>query len=66
VAGVVIQPNYRETFYCFEHFRPLNEPLFGEIPVLYCCPRGPGLEEPPVRRIGSKPFLMPRVTLTDR
>jgi hypothetical protein len=59
VAGVIIQPNYRETHYCFEHFRHLNEPLFGEIPVLYCCPRGPGLEEPPVRRTRGKPFLMP-------
>ncbi len=58
-VGVVIQPNYRETYYCYEHFRPLNEPLFGEIPVLYCCPRGPGLREPPVRSTRGKPFLMP-------
>jgi hypothetical protein len=42
IAGAIIQPNYRETFYCFEHFRYLNEPLFGEIPIVYCCPRGPG------------------------
>lgn len=60
-VGVIIQPNYRETHYCFEHFRHLNEPLFGEIPVLYCCPRGPGLTEPPVRpnrNYGT--FLMPK------
>ena len=38
-AGVIIQPNYRETYYCYEHFRLLNEPLFGEIPVLYLCPK---------------------------
>jgi hypothetical protein len=46
-VGAIIQPNYRETHYCFEHFRHVNEPLFGHIPVLYCCPRGPGLEERP-------------------
>lgn len=45
---------------CYEHFRHLNEPLFGEIPILYCCPRGPGFEEPPLRRTRGKPFLMPR------
>ena len=60
IAGVVIQPNYRETHYCFEHFLGLNEPLFGDLPVLFCCPRGPGLEEPPVRTRRGKPFLMPR------
>jgi hypothetical protein len=59
VAGIVIQPNYRETYYCFEHFRHLNEPLFGHIPVVYCCPRGPGLTEPLVRRTKAKPFPMP-------
>jgi hypothetical protein len=59
VAGVIIQPNYRDTHYCYEHFRHLNEPLFGDIPVLFCCPRGPGLEEPPVRVRKYGPFLMP-------
>ncbi len=24
-VGVIIQPNYRETYYCYEHFRLLNE-----------------------------------------
>jgi hypothetical protein len=59
-AGVIIQPDYGETHYCFEHFRPLNEPLFGKIPIVYCCPRGPGLKEPTVRRTQGKPFLMPK------
>jgi hypothetical protein len=59
-AGVIIQPNYGETHYCFEHFRLMNQPLFGKIPVLYCCPRGPGLKEPAVRRSQGKPFLMPK------
>jgi hypothetical protein len=61
-VGVVIQPNYHETHYCYEHFVPLNEPLFGEIPVLYCCPRGPGLKEPRERSTRGKPFLMPKKT----
>ena len=59
-AGVIIQPNYKETHYCYEHFVPLNEPLFGGIPVLYCCPRGPGLKEPTERPQRSKPFLWPK------
>jgi hypothetical protein len=59
-VGVIIQPNYYNTHYCYEHFRPLNEPLFGEIPILYCCPRGPGLKEPTVRKRRGKPFLMPK------
>jgi hypothetical protein len=42
VAAVIIQPNYRETHYCYEHFRHINEPLFGDLPVVYGCPRGPG------------------------
>jgi hypothetical protein len=58
-AGVVIQPDYYDTHYCYEHFLALNEPLFGEIPVVYCCPRGPGLREPPVRSRKYGPFLMP-------
>ena len=60
VAGVVIQPHYRDTYYTFEHFRHVNEPMFGDMPVVYCCPRGPGLWEPPVRSNRRyRPYLMP-------
>lgn len=62
-VGAIIQPNYRETYYCFEHFRLLNEPLFSQIPILYCCPRGPGLREPPAqRRLKYREYLMPRTS----
>jgi hypothetical protein len=62
-VGVIIQPNYRETYYCFEHFRYLNEPLCGESPILYCCPRGPGLTEPSERKNRNYgPCLMPSKT----
>jgi len=61
VAGVIVQPDYYDTYYCFEHWRHLNEPLFGELPVVYCCPRGPGLREPPLRKNRNySAFLMPR------
>lgn len=59
-VGVVIQPDYYNTHYCCEHLLPLNEPLFGEIPVMYCCPRGPGLKEPLVRDRKFGAFLMPK------
>jgi hypothetical protein len=59
VAGIVIQPDYYDTHYCFEHFLYVNEPLFGELPVVYCCPRGPGLREPKVRTRKYGPYLMP-------
>jgi len=26
VAGIVIQPDYYDTYYCFEHFLQINEP----------------------------------------
>jgi hypothetical protein len=58
--GVLLQPFYYDMYYCFEHMRYLNEPLFGHIPVLFCCPRGPGLKEPArVRRVRYGDFLMP-------
>jgi len=45
-VAVILQPNYATVRYCFEHMRYLNEPLVGHIPILFVCPRGPGLEEP--------------------
>jgi hypothetical protein len=59
--GVILQPFYADMYYCFEHMRHLNEPLFGDIPILFCCPRGPGLKEPAkVRSVTYQPYLMPR------
>lgn len=59
--GVILQPFYADTYYCFEHMRHLNEPLFGDIPILFCCPRGPGLTEPAkVRAVTYQSYLMPR------
>jgi hypothetical protein len=63
--GVILQPFYADTFCCFEHMRHLNEPLFGRIPILFCCPRGPGLKEPAkVRKVNYGPYLMPRSPVT--
>lgn len=59
-AGVLLQPHYSVLSYCFQRVRRLNEPLFGDIPILFVCPRGPGLKEPaevPARKYS--PFLMP-------
>lgn len=59
-VGVILQPDYSTTYYCWEHVRHLNEPLFGDLPVVYCCPRGPGLKEPPVRKkTRYRPYLFP-------
>jgi hypothetical protein len=59
-VGVILQPDYATTYYCWEHFRHLNEPLFGDLPVAYCCPRGPGLKEPPARKkVKYRPYLFP-------
>jgi hypothetical protein len=60
-AGVILQPFYYDTYYCFEHMRHLNEPLFGHIPILFCCPRGPGLKEPAMTRpVNYGPYAMPK------
>lgn len=60
VVGVVLQPDYSTTHYCWEHVRHLNEPLFGDLPVAFCCPRGPGLKEPtPRKKTKYRPYLFP-------
>jgi hypothetical protein len=60
VAGVLLQPHYYDLSYCFERMRHVNEPLFGHIPILFLCPRGPGLKEPAeVRTLKYAPYLMP-------
>ena len=39
----------------------LNEPLVGEIPILFVCPRGPGLTEPvDAKKLNFAPYLMPK------
>lgn len=59
-AGVILQPDYSTTHYTFEHVRHLNEPLFGELPIVYCSPRGAGLKEPSEgKKIKYKPYLFP-------
>jgi hypothetical protein len=50
-AGVLLQPNYYDLYYCYEHKRHLNEPLFSKIPIAFICPRGPGLKEPTAVKI---------------
>lgn len=61
VAGVILQPHYATLRYCFEHMRHLNEPLIGHIPILFICPRGPGLNESaePNKRTFS-PYRFPK------
>lgn len=61
VAGVILQPNYATLHYCFEHMRHLNEPLVGDIPILFVCPRGPGLKEwlEPKKKT-YKPYRFPK------
>jgi len=41
--------------------RLLNEPLIGHIPIIWVCPRGPGLKEPttPNARKFAE-YLMPK------
>lgn len=63
VAGVILQPHYATLRYCFEHMRKLNEPLVGHIPLVFICPRGPGLDEPtePKKRT-YQPYRFPTTT----
>jgi hypothetical protein len=60
VAGVILQPHYATLRYCYEHMLKLNEPLVGHIPLLFICPRGPGLDEPtePTKR-KYRPYRFP-------
>jgi hypothetical protein len=56
-----LQPHYHDLYYCFSHKLYLNEPLFGDLPIAFVCPRGPGLKEPSPRRTPKYgPYLMPR------
>lgn len=60
-AGVILQPHYATLRYCYEHMLKLNEPLVGHIPILFVCPRGPGLKEPvPPKSRKFSPYLMPK------
>lgn len=60
IAGVILQPHYGTLHYCFEHMRHLNEPLVGHIPILFVCPRGPGLKEwTEPRRRNFAPYRFP-------
>jgi hypothetical protein len=43
VAGVLLHDGPANLEYCFDHVRHVSEPLFGDIPVLFCAPEGPGL-----------------------
>jgi hypothetical protein len=43
VAGVLLHDGPGNLTYCFDHVRHLSEPLFGEIPIMFCSPEGPGL-----------------------
>ncbi len=63
VAGVILQPDHATLHYCFEQMRHLNEPLVGHIPILFVCPRGPGLNEwsEPKKRTFS-PYRFPKST----
>lgn len=59
-VGVIIHDNPADLAYVTEHLRLMSEPLFGEIPILFCSPAGGGLPtlyEPTSRNLG--PFLMP-------
>jgi hypothetical protein len=59
-AGVILQPHAATLLYCFEHMLHLNEPLVGHIPILFVCPRGPGLKEPVARKLRKfSPYPMP-------
>ena len=61
VAGVILQPHYATLRYCFEHMLKLNEPLVGHIPILFICPRGPGLDEPAeLKKRGAEPYRFPK------
>ena len=58
MVGVIIQPNYRETHYCYEHFRLLNE-RSSEDPGPLLLPKRPWSDGAAraIRKYG--PFLMP-------
>lgn len=43
VAGVILHDGPGHLRYCFEHLRHVNEPLFSDLPILFCAPSGPGL-----------------------
>jgi hypothetical protein len=59
-AGVILHDNPENLAYVFEHLRLLSEPLFGELPVVYCAPSGPGLDNPvPSSNLVYRPFVMP-------
>jgi hypothetical protein len=61
VAGVILQPDYATLHYSYEHSRHVHEPLFGDIPIAFVCPRGPGLEEPTEQTKRTfAPYLMPK------
>jgi hypothetical protein len=64
-AGVLIQPDPDVVDYCFDHMRLLHEPLFGNIPLLFVSPRGPGLNEPkPFTKKNYAAYLMPTSSAT--
>jgi hypothetical protein len=44
-AGLVLHDNVSNLNYVYEHLRLVSEPLFGELPVLYAAPAGPGLND---------------------
>lgn len=43
-VGVILSDGPKHLAYCFDHLRLVSEPLFGEIPILFCAPAGPGIE----------------------
>lgn len=43
VAGVLLHDGPANLTYCFNHARHLSEPLFGDIPLVFCAPEGPGI-----------------------
>jgi hypothetical protein len=59
-AGLLLHDNVSNLNYVYEHLRWLSEPLFGDLPVLYAAPRGPGLsEEWHASRITYGPYRFP-------
>src|SRR4051794_24104128 len=43
-VGVILHDGPTHLDYCFDHLRHVNEPLFSELPILFCAPAGPGLQ----------------------
>lgn len=59
-AGLVLHDNVSNLNYVYEHLRWLSEPLFGELPVLYAAPDGPGLANAGrSRRLTYAPYRVP-------